>query len=199
MVKTTIGIIALCWLAYNGWRVFSAPRNAVEVGADVQANCPPKFAFQTYMKVREFYLLLSPGHKKYEMSGASFMKDVVIDVWETAGFQFVKHQYRVTELVLNERMGLVSEKSQVKVLGLFKAESRSEVEFRFYPTADAQTNLGLTIRIVSPNWFRHLLARLFFTEAIWRAHARAEMNALAKIIEQRYAIETAQPLIRPRP
>jgi hypothetical protein len=73
------------------------------------------------------------------------------------------------------------------------------VEFRFYPAADAQTNLGLTIRIVSPNWFRHLLARLFFTETIWRAHAREEMNALARIIEQRYAIETAQPLIRPRP
>jgi hypothetical protein len=191
MVTTTIEIIALGWLGYNGWRVFWAPRNAVEVGADVQAKCPQNFAFQTYLKVREYYLCLSPGHRKYEISGTDLLKDVVIDVWETAWFQFVKHQYRVIELVPNERMELVSENSQVKVLGLFTGASRSEVGFRFYPAADNRTHLGLTIRIVFPNWFRHLLARVFFTEAIWRAHAREEMNALARIIEQRYAIETA--------
>jgi len=189
MFKTALGVIASGWVAYNGWRVFSAQRNAIEVGADVQAKCPRIFAFETYMKVRDFYLQLNPGHKKYEMSGTDLMKDVVIDIWETAGFQFVKHQYRVAELVPNELMRLVSEKSQIKIWGLFNAESRSEVKFLFHFTSDGQTNLGLTIQIVSPNWFRHLLARLFFTEPIWRSHARAEMNALARIIEQRYAVE----------
>ncbi|MBU0480646.1 MAG: hypothetical protein KKG47_06075 [Proteobacteria bacterium] len=120
------------------------------------------------------------------MSGTDLMQDVVIEVWETAGFQFVKHQYRVAELVVNERMKLVSEKSRVKVFGLIKGESRSEVEFRFQPAADGKTNLGLAIRIVFPNRFRHFLARLFFIEPVWQAHAREEMNALAGIIEQRY-------------
>lgn len=186
MVGKTFEIIALGWVGYNGWRVFSAQQHLVEVGAEVQAECPPDFAFQSYMQVREYYLQLSPGHKKYEMTGTDLLKDVVIDVWETAGFQFVRHQYQVTALVPNEQMKLVSEKSQVKVLGLFKGESRSEVEFRFRPAADGKTKLGLTIQIVFPNWFRHFMARLVFTEAIWRSHARAEMNALASIMENKF-------------
>jgi hypothetical protein len=87
-----IEIIALCWVGYNGWRVFSSHRNSVNVGAEVQAECPHDFAFQTYLKVREYYLKLSPAHEKYEVSGNDLMKDAVIDVWETAGFQSVKHQ-----------------------------------------------------------------------------------------------------------
>jgi hypothetical protein len=191
MIKAIIGIIVLCWIGYNIRQVFKAPRNAVEVDSTVKAKCPQDFAFQAYMNVREYYLNLSPAHKRYEMSGTNLLEDVVINVWETAGFQFVKHAYRVTELVPNERMRLVSERSQVRVLGLFKGVTRSEVEFRFLPAEDDRTSLGLTIRIVFPNWFRHLLARLFFTETIWRSHARGEMQALARIIEQRYAIETA--------
>lgn len=190
-VRTAVEIIVILWIGYNGWRVYSAPLNAMEVGAEVRTNCPLQFTFQTYMRVRDFYLRLSPGHRKYEMTGTDLTKDVVINIWETAGFQFVKHQYRVTELVLDKRMRLVSEKSQVTVLGLFRGETRSEVEFRFDATADEQTNLGLTIRIIFPNWFRHLLARIFFTEVIWRSHARGEMKALAKIIEEFYAAKTA--------
>lgn len=142
------------------------------------------------MQVREYYLQLSPGHKKYEMSGTDLTKDVVIDVWETAGFQFVRHQYRVTEMAPNERMKLVSEKSTVTIMGIFKGESRSEVEFRFQPTGDGKTNLALTIQIIFPNRLRHFMARLFFTEAIWRSHAREEMNNLAGILEGRYTSET---------
>lgn len=190
MVRTTIEIIALCWLGYNAWRVFSSPHNSVEIIAHIEAKCPREYAFNTYMKVREYYLCLSAGHKKYEMSGTDLLKNVVIDVWETAGLQYVKHRYRVSELVPNEKMALVSENSQVRVFGIFKSQSRSEVEFRFHSTASGHTNLGLTIRIVFSNRFRHLLARLFFTEAIWRSHAREEMNALARIIEQHYAIES---------
>ncbi|HBI15394.1 MAG TPA: hypothetical protein DDY20_07760 [Desulfobulbaceae bacterium] len=189
MVRTTIEIIALYWLGYNAWRVFSSSHNAIQVIADVEAKCPREYAFNTYMKVREYYIRLSPGHKKYEISGTDLLKDGVIDVWETAGFQYVKHRYRVSELTPNEKMALVSEISQIKVFGIFKSQSRSEVEFRFCSTTSGDTKLGLTIRIVFPNRFRHLLARVFFTEAIWRAHAREEMNALARIIEQHYAIE----------
>lgn len=186
MIITTIEIIALCWVGYNGWRVFLSNRNSVKVGAEVQAECPHDFAFQTYLKVSEYYLQLSPAHEKYEVSGNNPLKDAVIDVWETAGFQSVKHKYRVTEMKTSERMKLVSEKSNVKTLGLFKGESRSEVEFRFHPTSDGKTNLGLTIQIVFPNWFRHFMARLFFTEAIWNTHALEEMNALARIMEQQF-------------
>jgi hypothetical protein len=200
MVGATIGAISLCWLIYNGWRVYSAPVNAIEIGADVRAVCPRDFAYQTYMNIGEFYLRLSPGHKKYEMIGTELLKDVMIHIWETAGFQFVRHQYRVAELVPGELMGLVSEKSQVEIWGLFNAESRSEVKFVFHPAGDGQTNLRLTIRIVFPNRFRHLLSRLFFTEAIWQSHARAEMNALAEILEQRYRDkqENRQPSRLPR-
>ncbi len=142
MVRTTIEIIALFWIGYNAWRVFSSLHNAVEVVADVEAKCSREYAFHTYMKVREYYLRLSAGHKKYEMSGTDLLKDVVIDVWETAGLQYVKHRYRVSELVPNEKMALVSENSQVKVFGIFKSQSRSEVEFRFRSTTSGHTNLG---------------------------------------------------------
>jgi len=114
------------------------------------------------------------------------MKDAVIDVWETAGFQFVKHKYRVTEMLANEKMKLVSEKSNVRVLGLFKGENRSEVEFRFHPIPGGKTNLGVTIQIIFSNRIRHFMARLFFTEAIWKSHALEEMKALASIIEQQF-------------
>ena len=40
--------------------------------------------------------------------------------------------------------------------------------------------------LVFANRFRHLVARLFFTKAIWAAHARQEMAALARLIELRY-------------
>ena len=186
MIITTIEIIALCWIGYNGWRVFSSQRNSIKVGAEVQAKCPHDFSFQSYLKVREYYLKLSPAHEKYEVSGNDLMKDAVIDVWETAGFQSVRHKYRVTEMLTNERMKLVSENSKVKTLGLFKGESRSEVEFRFHPTSDGKTNLGLTIQVVFPNWLRHFMARLFFTEAIWRSHALEEMNALARVMEEQF-------------
>jgi len=185
-VKTSLEIIMLCWIGYNGFRVLTSPRDAVKVGAEVQANCPHDFAFQSYLKVRDYYLLLSPAHKKYEISGTDLMKDVVIDVWESAGFQFVKHKYRVVEMVTNERMRLVSEKSKVKIFGLFKGESRSEVEFSFRPIPDGTSKLGVTIQIVFPNWLRHLMARLFFIEAIWQSHAHEEMNALARIVEQQF-------------
>lgn len=192
MLRTTIEILAFCWVGYNVWRVFSAQQHSVIVGAQVLANCPLDFAFSSYMQVREYYRQLSPGHQKYEMSGTDLTKDVVIDIWETAGFQFVQHQYRVTEMVPNERMKLVSEKSKVKIMGIFKGESRSEVEFRFQPTSEGKTNLSLTIQIIFPNWLRHFMARLFFTEAIWRSHALEEMSTLARIIEERFnASETA--------
>lgn len=187
MITTTLQTILLLWASYcllRGWR---APGNAVQVSAEVIANCPNDFAFQTYMKVREFYLQLSPAHKKYELHGTDLTKDVVIDVWEEAGFQFVRHQYRVTELIPRERMRLVSEKSQVRVLGLFKGQTRSEVEFRFRPASASECALGLTICIVFPNRLRHWLARMFFTQAIWQAHAKEEMMQLAKVMEQRFA------------
>jgi hypothetical protein len=188
---TALHLVLLMWLVYNLWRVIRAPDNAVAVGAEVLTRCPRDFAFKTYMKVREFYLELSPGHKKYELHGTDLHRDVTIDVWESAGFQFVKHVYRIVELIPGERMRLVSEHSQVRVLGLFRGQSRSEVEFRFAPNGDAETRLGLTIRIVFPNRLRHLLARLFATEAIWQAHATEEMTALARLIEQRHAATTA--------
>lgn len=186
MIGAAIELTLLAWFAYCAWRVLSAPLNAVQVDAEVIARCPNKFAFQTYMKIREYYLQLIQGHKKYELHGTNLTQDVTIDVWEQAGFQFVKHKYRVTMLVPNERMNLISEQSQVRILGLFKSQSQSEVEFQFRPASETEAALGLTIRIVFPNRLRHLLARLFFTEAIWQSHAKKEMAALAKVMEQRY-------------
>ncbi|MEW5888694.1 MAG: hypothetical protein AB1768_06525 [Pseudomonadota bacterium] len=179
------------WVLYCVARVMTAPCNAIEVGANVPALCPVAFAFQTYMGVREFYLELNPGHKKYVMHGTSLTPETIIEVWEEAGFQLVKHQYRVVELVPRERMKLVSEAGQVRVLGLFRGKTRSEVEFRFNPMGESQCSLGLTICIVFPNKLRHLLARLFFTEEIWRRHARQEMYALARLIERRYVQKIA--------
>jgi len=121
------------------------------------------------------------------MLGNTLGPETVIDVWEEAGFQLVKHKYRVVELVPDQRMRLVSERSQVKVLGLFGGQSRSEVEFRFTPSGGSTCLLGLTICIVFPNKLRHLLARLFFTEAIWQRHAEQEMSELARHIEARHA------------
>lgn len=187
MIGAALGIALAGWAGYNGWRVASAPRQAVQVGAEVPARCPRDFAFRTYMQVRDFYLELSPGHRKYELHGTDLLQDVVIDVWEQAGFQFVQHEYRVTELVPPERMRLVSDSSRVRVLGLFKGRTRSEVEFRFAAASASGTTLGLTICIVFPNPLRHLLARLFFTEAIWQAHAKEEMTALARLMERRWA------------
>ncbi len=185
-VKTTLEMLALCWLGYNILRVLFSDCNSVKVGAEVEANCPHDFAFQSYMNVGEYYLDLSPAHKKYEITGTDLMNDVVIDVWENAGFQFVKHKYQVTKVLTNESMKLVSEKSKVRVLGIFNAENRSEVEFRFLPGPDGTSKLGITIQIIFPNWFRHLMARLLFTASIWKLHAVEEMNALARITEQKY-------------
>lgn len=191
MVFRLIQLVLAAWALYCVVRVVTARRNAVEVGTQVPAHCPVGFAFQTYLSVREFYLQLSPGHRKYDMHGTSLTPTTVIDVWEEAGFQAVRHQYRVTELVPGERMRLVSEASEVRVLGLFRGRTRSEVEFRFLPAGEADCSLGLTIRIVFPNRLRHLLARLFFTEAIWQRHAEQEMKALARLIEQRHAAAMA--------
>lgn len=174
------------WVLYSLWRVVAAPRHAVQVGTELGAACPAEAAFQVYMRVREFYLALSPAHLKYEMRGEHLGPDTVIDVWEQAGFQRVQHQYRVAALVPGRRMDLVSEQSQVRVLGLFRSTSRSEVSFRFDPDGQAACRLGLSICIVFPNAWRHLLARLFFTQAIWQRHAEQEMRALARVIEQRY-------------
>ena len=80
MITTTVQTILFLWASYCLLRVWSAPRNALQVGAEVIAHCPNDFAFQTYMKVREFYLQLSPAHKKYELHGTDLTKDVVIDV-----------------------------------------------------------------------------------------------------------------------
>ena len=173
------------WLLYCVFRLVTSPRNAVQVGTEVTVRCPVEFSYQTYMRVREFYLQLSPAHKKYEMQGASLSPDTVIDVWEEAGFQLVKHKYRVAELVPGHHMRLLSEQSQVRVLWLFHGQSRSEVEFRFEPKGEAVSTLGLTICIVFPNRLRHLLARLFLTQFIWQRHAEEEMNALARLVEGR--------------
>ena len=187
MTLTIIQGLFAAWLLYCLARVVTAPRNAIQVGTEVRTRCPVDFAFQTYMKVREFYLQLSPAHKKYEMNGTGLTPETVIDIWEEAGFQLVKHKYRVVELVPGQRMRLLSESSQVRVLGLFRGQSRSEVEFRFTPTGESECALGLTICIVFPNKLRHLLARLFFTQAIWQRHAEQEMNALSRLTESRYA------------
>ena len=168
-------------------RVLLTPSKTIRVGAEVVAGCPREFAFHTYMKIREYYLQLNPDHKKYELSGTDLVRDVLIDVEEEAGFQFVRHQYRIAEFIPNELMTLISEKSRVKVFGLFKSQSRSEVEFRFSSSSENETVLRLTIRIIFTNQLRHFLARLFFTETIWRHHARKEMVALAGIIEQSYS------------
>lgn len=185
--KEVLLALLAAWAVYNVWRVIVSRGNAVEVAAETVTNVPVQAAFAQYMKVREYYLDLSPGHRKYEIVAGTSPADMVIEVWETAGFQFVKHRYRIAGLVPDERMNLVSEASEVRVLGLFRGVTRSEVEFRFQPEGEARTRLGITIRIVFPNGFRQLLARLFFTEAIWRRHARQEMAALGRIIERRCA------------
>lgn len=186
------------WATYNLWRVMRSGGNAIEVGAEAVTNVPVEAAFREYMKVREFYLDLSPGHRKYEIAGTSPTGDMIVDIWETAGFQSVRHRYRIAELVENRSMKLVSEKSQVRVLGLFGGVTRSEAEFRFAPLDDAHARLAITIRIVFPNRLRHFLARVFLTEEIWRGHARQEMKALARIIEQRQAA-VAQPRLASGP
>lgn len=86
-------------------------------------HCPNNFAFQTYMKVREFYFKFNPCQNKYERQGANLLQDAVIDVWEQAGFQLVMHKYKTAELVPNERMAMVLEKSNVTVLCFFKDNS----------------------------------------------------------------------------
>jgi hypothetical protein len=187
MPMAVVQLAVAAWVLYCLWRVLSAPREAVEVGTEVQARCPVSFAYTTYMGVREFYLQLSPAHRKYEMQGTKLNSETIIEVWEEAGFQLVKHKYRVVELVPGQRMKLVSEQSQVRVLWLFRGQSRSEVEFRFMPAGETTCALGLTICIVFPNKLRHWLARLFFTQAIWQRHAQQEMRALARIMEARYA------------
>jgi len=125
------------------------------------------------------------------MNTPTLTPETVISIGEAAGFQTVEHKYRVTDLVPGQRMRLLSEASQVKVLGLFRGQSRSEVEFSFREAGPTETDLGLTICIVFPNLLRHLLARLFFTEAIWQRHAKEEMTALASLIERRYVERAA--------
>lgn len=193
MLITVVEVIASAWVIYSVWRVIAAPQNAIEVSTEALAKCPREFCYNTYLQVREYYLKLSTAHKKYEPSNPSQPKEGFIDVWETAGFQFVKHRYRIVNMVPNERMNLVSERSEVRVLGLFRSHTRSEVEFRFKDAPEKNTSLGLTIRIIFPNWIRHLLARLFFTEAIWQAHAREEMSALAQVMQKRYENSNVAP------
>lgn len=182
-------LLPAAWAAYCAARVIAAPRPAVRVGTEVPAQCPCDSAFQTYLGVRDFYLQLSPGHQKYEMQGEHLGPDTVIHVWEQAGFQQVRHAYRVVEQVPGRLMRLVSPASQVQVLGLFRGQTRSEVTFRFTPQAPQACRLGLTICIAFPNRIRHLLARLVFTQAIWQRHAEQEMAALAQWVERAWAAE----------
>lgn len=192
MLRTAIEAVLLAWLAWCLWRVFTASGNAIDVRTEAAARCPRSFAFATYLKVREFYLELSPAHLKYQQRDPAAGAASVIDVCEKAGFQRVEHAYRIAELEPETRMVLVSERSRVCVLGLFRGETRSEVEFRFSDGARGDTVLGLHIRIVFPTLWRHLLARLFFTQAIWQAHAQQEMRALARLVEARYAQRAGQ-------
>lgn len=187
MTTQFIEITILAWIGYNIWRVASAHGNAIEISAEAIAVSPLQFSYETYMKVREFYLELSTAHKKYDVRESSNKDDDFIDVWETAGFQFVKHRYRIAEIVPEKRMRLVSEQSEVTIFGVLRSHTRSEVEFRFGDAPGTTTKLGLTIRIVFPNRIRQLLARVFFTEFIWQAHAREEMTALARLIKTRYS------------
>lgn len=173
-------LLPAAWAAYCAARVVAAPRQAVQVGTEVAARCPCDFAYQTYLGVRHFYLRLSPGHQKYEMQGEPLGPDTVIHIWERAGFQQVRHQYQVAENVPGRLMRLVSPASQVRVLGLFRGQTRSEVAFRFTAAGPQACRLGLTICIVFPNRLRHLLARVVFTQAIWQRHAEQEMAALAR-------------------
>jgi hypothetical protein len=182
-----IKIIAATWLGYNAWRVFNANGNAIEVTSRTTAACPREFSYETYLKIREYYLDLSQAHKKYEVGGSSSSGEDIINVWEKAGFQFVKHRYRVVDNVPQERMLLVSEQSEVTIFGLLRSRTRSEAEFRFSDAPENATSLGLTIRIVFPNKIRQLLARVFFTEFIWQAHAKQEMAALAQLMQKRYS------------
>lgn len=173
------------WGLYNLMRVFQRPDNSIEVTASVPAHCSAARAFREYMNIGEYYLQLSPAHKRYQRTGDDLLTDTVIHICEQAGFQRVEHQYRVVELIPDRRMRLVSEHSRVTVLGLFRGESRSDTDFSFTPRGQHYCELGLSIQISFPNRLRHLLARLFFTEQIWQAHAREEMQALAAHIEQR--------------
>jgi len=183
--------VFLLWVLYNIWIVIQSAKNSIVVGAVVKTNCIQEQAFEEYLNVKDYYLELSKAHKKYEINGDELLKDAVIEIWEKSGFQLVKHKYKIIELVPNERMKLISEKSDTTVLGVFKSHSRSETEFTFSPLSDISTELCLSINIIFPNKFRHLLARVFFTKLIWQAHANDEMKELAKIIEKRVAINQA--------
>jgi hypothetical protein len=182
-----IEITAAAWVGYNTWRVFNASGNAIEVSSRATAACPKEFSYNTYAQIREYYLELSTAHKKYEVCDSSPGEEAVFNVWETAGFQFVKHRYRIVDVIPLERMRLVSENSEVAIFGIFRSRTRSEVEFCFSDAPGNTTTLGLTIRIVFTSPIRQLLARVFFTEYIWQAHAREEMAALARLMQKRYS------------
>lgn len=192
MLGYAIEAILLAWLAWCLWRAFTANGNAIEVAAEVAARCPSSFAFATCLKVREFYLELSPAHLKYQPRDPGAGAASVIDVCEQSGFQRVEHAYRITELVPDTKMALVSERSRATVLGLLRCETRSEVEFHFFDGPRGDTVLLLRIRIVFPTLWRHLLARLLLTQAIWRAHGQQETRALARLVEERYAARVGQ-------
>ncbi|MBN2040447.1 MAG: hypothetical protein JW864_10415 [Spirochaetes bacterium] len=136
----------------------------------------------------EVYTDIAKGHKYFRIrNGGELKVGSVIDCSEEAGNQSVTHEYHVTDLVKNKKIGYYSEGSKVSVelpWETIQSKSNTYVYYDFTDTGNDTTVLKLTIGIQFTNSFDKFLSVSTGGIIPWEKHCIEEMEGLKRVLSK---------------
>jgi len=109
-------------------------------------------AIYFFQHLKNYYILLTPDHKKFEIKNTKLLQQgSIIESEEQAGGQHIKHFYIVEDLNLtNGDFKIVSPKSIITVWGIFKFECKTELMIFFSNTRKWKIRNSFNFRTVFP-------------------------------------------------
>lgn len=140
--------------------------------------------FNFFRTIDKWYLSLSRGHRKFQLTnGKSLAKGVCISNEETVSGQCVTHAYRVTDIVENRYIKLVSTQSTATVLKIFRLPLTVIVEFEMETIQNGMVKVSSHLTLEFKNKISELFAYMLNTKQVWEAHLKEEMENGLRIIK----------------
>lgn len=144
------------------------------------------FDFFVNNNLSTHYSSLSRGHDYFSLrKGTRLEVGSIIDCEESAGNQSIRHEYHVSDIIVNDRIAYHSNPSYVKVKLPWKvidSKSNTYVYYDFDRQLPDQTTIRLTIGIQFSSQAEKLFSVVFGGIAPWKKHCIEEMQNLKDVM-----------------
>jgi hypothetical protein len=144
------------------------------------------FGFFIKNNLSKIYSEIAKGHDYFTLRKGSELKvGSIIDCRECTSNQSIIHEYHVTDIKDNERIGYSSKPSWSKIKLPWKvveSKRNTHVYYDFEINNESETLIRLTIGIQFLNKIEKIMATLFGGLTPWKKHCREEMEGMKTVM-----------------